>query len=51
MIEKCDGFKDKYCNNDYKALRNLRSLEAKGLLENNADNTENGSEIAFKPTE
>ena len=51
MIEKCDGFKDKYGNNDYKTLRYLRSLEAKGLLESKADTTENGTEIAFKPTE
>ena len=47
VVEQCDGFKDK----DRKALRYLRSLEDKGLLESKADTTENGTEITFKPTE
>ena len=38
-------------NKDRKALRTLRSLEGKGLLESEAETTENGTEIAFKPTE
>ena len=36
---------------DRKALRTLRSLEGKGLLESKAETTDNGTEIAFKPTE
>ena len=51
VIEKCDGFKTKDCNKDRKALRTLRSLEGKGLLESKAETTDNGTEIAFKPTE
>ena len=47
VVEHCDGFKDK----DRKALRYLRSLEAKELLESKAETTENGTEISFKPTE
>ena len=47
MLEHCDGFKDK----DRKALRTLRSLEGKGLLESKAETTDTGTEIAFKPTE
>ena len=49
VIEKSDGFKDKDGNNDSKALRYRRALEDKGLLESNADTTENGSEIALCP--
>jgi len=51
VIEKCDGFKTKDGNKDRKALRALRSLEGMGLLESKAETTENGTEIAFKPTE
>ena len=51
VIEKCDGFKTKDGNKDRKALRTLRSLEGKGLLESKAETTDNGTEIAFKPTE
>ena len=51
VIEKCDGFKTKDGNKDRKALRALRSLEGIGLLESKAETTENGTEIAFKPTE
>ena len=47
VVQHCDGFKDK----DRRALRYLRSLEDKGLLESKADTTENGTEITFKPTE
>ena len=47
VIKHCEGFKDK----DRKALRYLRQLEGKGLLESKADTTENGTEITFKPTE
>lgn len=47
VVQHCDGFKDK----DRKALRTLRSLEGKGLLESKAETTDNGTEIAFKPTE
>lgn len=47
VIEHCEGFKDK----DRKALRYLRQLEGKGLLESKTDTTENGTEITFKPTE
>ena len=47
VVQHCDGFKDK----DRKALRYLRSLEAKELLESKAETTENGTEISFKPTE
>ena len=36
---------------DRKALRHLRFLEGNGLLESKAETTENGTEIAFKPTE
>ena len=43
VVQHCDSFKDK----DRKALRTLRSLEGKGLLETKAEATE----IAFKPTE
>ena len=49
VIEKSDVFKDKDGNNDSKALRYRRALEDKGLLESNADTTENGSEIALCP--
>jgi hypothetical protein len=38
-------------NKDRKALRTLRSLEGKGLLESKDETTDNGTEIAFKPTE
>ena len=51
VIEKCDGFNTKDGNKDRKALRTLRSLEGKGLLESKAETTDNGTEIAFKPTE
>ena len=51
VIEQCDGFKTKDGNKDRKALRTLRSLEGKGLLESKAETTDNGTEIAFKPTE
>ena len=51
VIEKCDGFKTKDGKKDRKALRALRSLEGIGLLESKAETTENGTEIAFKPTE
>ena len=47
VVQHCDGFKDK----DRKALRALRSLEGKELLESKAETTDNGTEIAFKPTE
>ena len=47
LVQHCDSFKDK----DRKALRTLRSLEGKGLLESKAETTDNGTEIAFKPTE
>ena len=47
VVQHCDAYKDK----DRKALRHLRSLEGMGLLESKAETTENGTEIAFKPTE
>ena len=47
MVQHCDRFKDK----DRKALRTLRSLEGKQLLEYMAETTDRGTEIAFKPTE
>ena len=47
VVQHCDAYKDK----DRKALRAMRSLEGKGLLESKAETTENGTEIAFKPTE
>ena len=47
VVQQCDAYKDK----DRKALRHLRSLEGNGLLESKAETTENGTEIAFKPTE
>ena len=47
VVQHCDAYKDK----DRKALRHLRSLEGKGLLESKAETTENGTGIAFKPTE
>ena len=47
VVQQCDAYKDK----DRKALRHLRFLEANGLLESKAETTENGTEIAFKPTE
>ena len=47
VVQHCDSFKDK----DRKALRTLRSLEGKQLLESKAETTDNGTEIAFKPTE
>ena len=47
VVQHCDCFKDK----DRKALRALRSLEGKELLESKAETTDNGTEIAFKPTE
>ena len=43
VIRECSAYRD----NDRKALRHLRSLEEKGLLESKADN----AEITFKPTE
>ena len=45
--ESCDAYKDK----DRKALRTLRSLESKGLLESKSVTTDVGTEIGFKPTE
>ena len=45
VVQQCDAYKDR------KALRHLRFLEANGLLESKAETTENGTEIAFKPTE
>ena len=47
VVQHCDSFKDK----DRKALLTLRSLEGKQLLESKAETTDNGTEIAFKPTE
>ena len=47
VVQHCDRFNEK----DRRALRYLRSLEDKGLLESKADTTENGTEITFKPTE
>ena len=47
VVQHCDSFKDK----DRKALRTLRSLEGKQLLESKAETTDTGTEIAFKPTE
>ena len=47
VVQHCDSFRDK----DRKALRTLRSLEGKQLLESKAETTDNGTEIAFKPTE
>ena len=47
VVQHCDSFKDK----DRKALRTLRSLEGKQLLESKAETTDSGTEIAFKPTE
>ena len=47
VVRHCDSFKDK----DHKALRTLRSLEGKQLLEIKAKTTDSGTEIAFKPTE
>ena len=47
LVQHCDSFKDK----DRKALRTLRSLEGKQLLESKAETTDSGTEIAFKPTE
>ena len=47
VVQQCDAYKDK----DRKALRHLRFFEANGLLESKAETTENGTEIAFKPTE
>ena len=46
VVQHCDSFKGRDC----KALRKLRSLEGKGLLENKTETTDNGAEIAFKPT-
>ena len=51
VVQQCDAYKDKDGNKDRKALRTLRSLEGKGLLESKAKTTDNGTEIAFKPTE
>ena len=51
VVQHCDGFKTKDSNKDRKALRTLRSLEGKGLLESKAETTDNGTEITFKPTE
>ena len=51
VVHDCDAFKTKDGSKDRKALRTLRSLEGKGLLESKADTTDNGTEIAFKPTE
>ena len=47
VVQHCDSFKDK----DRKALRALRTLAGKGLMESKPEPTENGTEIAFKPTE
>ena len=51
VVQHCDAFKNKDGSKDRKALRTLRSLEGKGLLESKAETTDNGTEIAFKPTE
>ena len=51
VIEHCDGFKTKDGNKARKALRAQRSLEGMDLLESKAETTDNGTEIAFKPTE
>ena len=51
VVQQCDAYKDKDGNKDRKALRALRSLEGKGLLESKAETTNTGREIAFKPTE
>ena len=51
VVQHCDAFKTKDGSKDRKALRTLRSLEGKGLLESKAETTDNGTEIAFKPTE
>ena len=51
VVQHCDGFKTKDSKKNRKALRAMRSLEGKGLLESKAETTDNGTEIAFKPTE
>ena len=51
VVQHCDAFKTKDGSKDRKALRTLRSLEGKGLLESKAETTDTGTEIAFKPTE
>ena len=51
VVQHCDGFKTKDGSKDRKALRTLRSLEGKGLLESKAETTDNCTEIACKPTE
>ena len=51
VVQHCDAFKNKDGSKDRKALRTLRSLEGNGLLESKAETTDNGTEIAFKPTE
>ena len=45
VVRHCDSFKHR------KALRILRSLEGKQLLESKAETTDTGTEITFKPTE
>jgi hypothetical protein len=45
VVQHCGSFKDR------KALRTLRSLENKGLLESKFRTTDTGTEIAFEPTE
>ena len=45
VVQHCDGIKDK----DRRALRYLRSLEDKGLLESKADTTENGTRSLSSP--
>ena len=44
VVRHCDSFKDR------KALRTLRSLEGKQLLESKAETTDTGTEITFEPT-
>ena len=47
LVLHCEALISMYGSKDRKALRTLRSLEGKGLLESKAEATE----IAFKPTE
>ena len=46
VIQHCDGFQE-----GRQALRTLRSLESKRLLDGKEQITDKGKEIAFKPTE
>ena len=50
VVQHCHGFQTKDSQKDRKALRALRSLEGKGLLESKAETTDNGTEIALKST-